>query len=103
MARKPVRSYMASRRDARFLIKAIMGLLADSQNRSSDYVLSVVAAAIRGYSKGYSKRHDREREEHIYQTLKEYAREKSDSIGQDAELMENRQNDLFRQLFADLV
>ncbi|MCL0054097.1 hypothetical protein M1N45_03795 [Dehalococcoidia bacterium] len=89
MTDKSVRNYMKSRWDARFLIKTIMGLLPYEGNPSSDFVLSVVAAAIRGYSKGYSNRHEKLREERIYQIIKEYAREKSNAGGKDAELMEN--------------
>ena len=89
MVHKNVQSYMKSRWDARFLIKTIMGLLPYGEEPSSDYILSVVAAAIRGYSKGYSKRHEKINEECIYQTLKEYAREKSNAGGKEAELMEH--------------
>ena len=79
---------MKSRWDARFLIKAVMRLLPEGEEPGAEYVLSVVAAAIRGYSKAYLGREDQRNEERIYAALKKYAREKSAGEGRDSGLMD---------------
>lgn len=88
MTIRKTRGYMKSRWDARYLIKAIMRLLPEHEKPGADYVLSVVAAAIRGYSKAYLGHENQKNEERIYAALKEYAREKYEAGGKDSGLME---------------
>ena len=88
MSKRKTNRYLKSRWDARFLINTIMGLLALQRGPDPDTVLAIVTAAIRSYSRAYSGKMNKSHEEGIYETLKDYAKERAICKGRDSKMME---------------
>lgn len=88
MSKRNMNLYMKSRWDARFLINTIMGLLAQQRKLYPDVILAIVTSAIRSYSRGYSGKMNKVKEQCIYQALKDYAEERVIANGKDSSIME---------------
>jgi len=88
MTKRNINRYLKSRWDARFLINTIMGLLALQRGPHPGVVMAIVTAAIRSYSRACLGNMNKKHEEGIYETLKDYAKERIICKGKDLKMME---------------